>query len=155
MGIPAHRDFSSRSERYRPSRTHRYIYDHTHPNENANADQNPHAHQNTHADLSPGHERPGAARSRGYRPLRRRDQAATAKIINKYPSAAVAILGDNAYESGSLSEYQTCYNPSWGAFKNRTYPAPGNHDFLTSGGRRVLQLFWRCRRNARQGVLQL
>jgi acid phosphatase type 7 len=58
----------------------------------------------------------------------------TAKIINQYPSAAVALMGDNAYESGSPTEYATCYDPAWGSFKNRTYPAPGNHDFITSGG---------------------
>jgi hypothetical protein len=59
---------------------------------------------------------------------------ATAKIINKYPSAAVALLGDNAYESGSAIEYATCYDPAWGSFLNRTHPAPGNHDFITPGG---------------------
>ncbi len=57
----------------------------------------------------------------------------TAAIIQKYPSAAVAPLGDNAYESGTSTEYATCYNPSWGAFKNRTYPSVGNHDYLTTG----------------------
>jgi acid phosphatase type 7 len=60
--------------------------------------------------------------------------AATAKIINQYPNAAVALMGDNAYESGSATEYATCYDPVWGSFIDRTHPAPGNHDFITSGG---------------------
>ena len=60
--------------------------------------------------------------------------ADTAKLIAQYPSAAVAILGDNAYESGLSSEYASCYNPTWGAFKSCTYPAPGNHDFIDPGG---------------------
>jgi fibronectin type 3 domain-containing protein len=30
---------------------------------------------------------------------------------------------------GLLSEYTTCYQQSWGAFKDRTRTAPGNHDF--------------------------
>jgi hypothetical protein len=59
---------------------------------------------------------------------------ATAKIIAQYPAAAVAPLGDNAYESGLPSEYASCYDPAWGAFKSRTYPAPGNHDFIDPGG---------------------
>jgi acid phosphatase type 7 len=60
--------------------------------------------------------------------------AATAKIINKYPTGAVALMGDNAYESGSATEYATCYDPVWGSFIGRTHPAPGNHDFITTGG---------------------
>ena len=28
----------------------------------------------------------------------------------------VATLGDNAYASGTLAEYQDCYDPSWGQF---------------------------------------
>jgi hypothetical protein len=45
----------------------------------------------------------------------------------------VYTLGDNAYESGALTEYQTCYDPSWGAFKAVTRPAAGNHDYITAG----------------------
>jgi len=45
----------------------------------------------------------------------------------------VATLGDNVYESGSASEYANCYNPSWGRHKGRTHPAPGNHEYNTSG----------------------
>jgi 3',5'-cyclic AMP phosphodiesterase CpdA len=32
-----------------------------------------------------------------------------------------------------LLEYDTCYDPYWGTFKNRTMPVPGNHDYLTAG----------------------
>jgi acid phosphatase type 7 len=65
----------------------------------------------------------------------------TAALIKKYPSAIVLPLGDNAYETGTLAEYQTCYNPTWGAFLNRTKPVPGNHDFLTPGGSGYYQYF--------------
>ena len=37
-------------------------------------------------------------------------------------------MGDNAYSTGTITEYTDCYEPSWGAFKARTYPAMGNHD---------------------------
>jgi PKD repeat protein len=57
----------------------------------------------------------------------------TAAIIAQDPTAAVFTLGDNAYENGSPANYSQCYAPTWGTFKDRTYPAPGNHDYNTSG----------------------
>jgi hypothetical protein len=39
----------------------------------------------------------------------------------------------NAYDSGTAGEFADCYGPSWGAYKARTRPAPGNHDYNTSG----------------------
>jgi hypothetical protein len=44
----------------------------------------------------------------------------------------VVLLGDNAYESGSSTEYANCYNPFWGPFKSVTRPAVGNHDYKTT-----------------------
>ena len=52
----------------------------------------------------------------------------TAALINGLPTATVFTLGDNAYSTGSITEYTNCYEPSWGAFKSRTYPSMGNHD---------------------------
>ena len=56
---------------------------------------------------------------------------ATARIVEEYPDATVATLGDNAYESGTAAEFEACYGPSWGRFKDRTRPATGNHDHST------------------------
>jgi PKD repeat protein len=56
---------------------------------------------------------------------------ATAQILDTIPGTVFA-LGDNAYPNGTLANYQTCYGPSWGRHKYRTYPAPGNHDFDSS-----------------------
>lgn len=53
-----------------------------------------------------------------------------AQLVENLPGA-VALLGDNAYEKGSASQYQHCYDPDWGPFKNRTHPAAGNHEYLT------------------------
>lgn len=44
---------------------------------------------------------------------------------------AVITLGDNAYEHGALDEFTRCYGPSWGRHRSRTYPAAGNHEYLT------------------------
>ncbi len=56
---------------------------------------------------------------------------ATAAILDATPGT-VFTLGDNVYPSGSLANYQNCYNPSWGRHKARTAPALGNHEYDTS-----------------------
>lgn len=49
-------------------------------------------------------------------------------------SGIVVPLGDNAYDSGTLEEYETCYDPAWGHAKDRTRPVAGNHEYYTPGG---------------------
>ena len=58
---------------------------------------------------------------------------ATGNLIDARPDARVFTAGDNAYPSGTPSDYANNYDPAWGAFKNRTSPSPGNHDYKTSG----------------------
>lgn len=55
----------------------------------------------------------------------------TAAIIQGIPGTVLA-LGDNAYDNGLASEYTNCYDPTWGVFKDRTKPVPGNHDYITA-----------------------
>ena len=57
----------------------------------------------------------------------------TADIIERYPDARVFTLGDNAYEDGTDEDYTDCYDPTWGKFKDRTYPSIGNHDYGQGG----------------------
>jgi hypothetical protein len=57
---------------------------------------------------------------------------ATAALITAIPSVPVFTLGDNAYPNGSSNDYKNCYNPSWGAFKSRTHPSAGNHEYDVS-----------------------
>src|ERR1051326_1327919 len=54
---------------------------------------------------------------------------AAAKILDTI-SGTIIPLGDAAYPSGSASDYSGCYAPTWGRHKGRTYPAPGNHDYV-------------------------
>jgi PKD repeat protein len=58
---------------------------------------------------------------------------ATAAILERYPTATIYTLGDNAYDDGTPANYTNCYAPGWGKFKDRTRPAPGNHDYHTAG----------------------
>ena len=52
----------------------------------------------------------------------------TGALLKRF-EGIVAPLGDNAYERGTPTEFATCYDPAWGAVKNRTRPVPGNHDY--------------------------
>jgi hypothetical protein len=56
----------------------------------------------------------------------------TAQLLDGL-SGTVATLGDNAYDSGSASEFANCYDPTWGRHKARTHPAVGNHEYNTTG----------------------
>src|SRR5690242_10599304 len=56
----------------------------------------------------------------------------TAALIAQIPGT-VAPLGDNAYELGTPQQYAQCYGSTWGRFKDRTRPAPGNHDYYFPG----------------------
>jgi acid phosphatase type 7 len=56
----------------------------------------------------------------------------TAKLLEGI-SGTVFTTGDNVYESGTASQYTNCYKPTWGKYKNRTKPVPGNHDYQTAG----------------------
>ena len=57
---------------------------------------------------------------------------ATATLLDGL-AGTVLTLGDNAYSSGTTSEFTNCYQPTWGRHKSRTRPSPGNHDYGTSG----------------------
>jgi hypothetical protein len=57
---------------------------------------------------------------------------ATAKLIEKIPGTVFA-AGDLAYPDGSDAQFAKCYNPTWGRFKDRTRPVPGNHEYHSDG----------------------
>jgi acid phosphatase type 7 len=57
---------------------------------------------------------------------------ATANLLDGIPGT-VFTTGDNAYDSGTATEFANCYGPSWGRHKARTKPTVGNHEYQTSG----------------------
>ncbi len=65
----------------------------------------------------------------------------TARLIGSIGPDAVLTLGDNAYSSGTLSEYLRKYDPTWGRFKKITRPVPGNHEYGTAGAAGYLTYF--------------
>jgi hypothetical protein len=65
------------------------------------------------------------------------DQGNTAALIRSLAPAAVLTLGDNQYESNTLTAYNAVFDPTWGAAHRAVnapiHPAIGNHEYLTSG----------------------
>jgi len=57
----------------------------------------------------------------------------TANLINNINPSRVLAMGDLQYNSGSLSDFNVSYQNSWGAFKSKTNPVVGNHEYGTSG----------------------
>jgi hypothetical protein len=56
-------------------------------------------------------------------------------------TGTVAMLGDGVYPTGSDQTYAACYDPVWGAWRDRTRPALGNHDVAADGGAAYFRYF--------------
>lgn len=65
---------------------------------------------------------------------------ATARLLDKIRGTVFA-AGDLAYSNGTYSQFVNCYDPTWGRHKKRTKPAPGNHEYQTSGAAGYFQYF--------------
>ena len=55
--------------------------------------------------------------------------ASTAELLDTIPGT-VFTVGDDAYESGSIEDFQSYYEPSWGRHQARTKPSTGNHEYV-------------------------
>jgi acid phosphatase type 7 len=65
---------------------------------------------------------------------------ATAELVEGTDGTVLA-LGDVAYPRGTVANFEECYEPSWGRFKERTKPVPGNHEYYTEGARGYFEYF--------------
>src|SRR5215216_4254770 len=63
----------------------------------------------------------------------------------------VATFGDNAYPRGTDADFAECYAPSWGQFKARTMPSPGNHEYETAGASGYFKYFGAAAGNPGEG----
>lgn len=57
---------------------------------------------------------------------------ATGRLLDR-ESGTVFVAGDIAYPDGSAEQFRNCYDPAWGRHKDRTRPAPGNHEYGSPG----------------------
>ena len=64
----------------------------------------------------------------------------TAQLVDNIPGV-VFTTGDNVYSDGTAEQFRDCYGPTWGRFKDRTKPVPGNHDYHTEGASAYIQYF--------------
>lgn len=55
---------------------------------------------------------------------------ATAQLVSG-SDAPIALLGDNVYQHGTAEEFEKCFAPAWGQWKDRIHPAAGNHEYET------------------------
>ena len=58
-------------------------------------------------------------------------QATTALIVAR-PGIPVLNVGDDT-DDGSAALYASFFDPTWGQFKSRIHPTPGNHEYDTAG----------------------
>jgi hypothetical protein len=66
----------------------------------------------------------------------KRDDVATSNLVLAANPTTVLTLGDNQYPKGQLADFQSGggYAGSWGRFKAKTRPSPGNHDYSDPAG---------------------
>jgi hypothetical protein len=64
----------------------------------------------------------------------------TARLLSDI-KGTVLTLGDEAYPEGSAEDFEECYDPTWGRFKWRTKPVPGNHEYETEGAEGYFDYF--------------
>jgi acid phosphatase type 7 len=75
--------------------------------------------------------------------------SATARLLGRI-GGTVYTLGDNVYPNGTSAQFRECYKPTWGKYKKRTKPIPGNHDYNTAGASGYFEYFGaRAGRSAR------
>jgi acid phosphatase type 7 len=61
------------------------------------------------------------------------DDEATAELVRDIIEGTVLALGDEAPPRGTAAHFEECYEPSWGPFKWRTRPVPGDLEYYTEG----------------------
>ena len=75
---------------------------------------------------------------------------ATAKLLERIPGTVMAI-GDLALPDGAAQQFANCYDKTWGRLKSRTRPAPGNHEFHSSGAAPYFDYFGAVAGDAKKG----
>ncbi|MDH3594601.1 MAG: metallophosphoesterase [Rhodospirillales bacterium] len=65
----------------------------------------------------------------------------TARLLDRL-EGTIVVLGDLAYREGSAEQFEHCYDPTWGRHKERTYPAPGNHEYRSSSDAAPYFAYW-------------
>ncbi len=77
-------------------------------------------------------------------------QKSTSDLVLRLAPTRVLTLGDQQYDTGRLADYRAFYGPTWGRFKTKTAPTPGNHEYYTPGAAGYFSYFgWAAGRPGR------
>lgn len=76
---------------------------------------------------------------------------ATAKILGNYPTDTILPLGNSVFPQGTFDAYTQCFAPSWGKYKERMKPIPGNRDYQVPGAAGYFQYYRRLAGNSLKG----
>jgi acid phosphatase type 7 len=60
-------------------------------------------------------------------------KAVSDAILADREVGTVFTLGDTQYPKATLAQFRGSYDKTWGRFKNKTRPVPGNHEYETDG----------------------
>lgn len=58
----------------------------------------------------------------------------TAALAQQINPKFYLTMGDNQYDDARIEDYRAYYDKSWGAFKSKTHPIPGNHETYDPAG---------------------
>ncbi|MFF9479873.1 metallophosphoesterase family protein [Streptomyces sp. NPDC014733] len=58
----------------------------------------------------------------------------TAALVKKINPKFIMTMGDNQYDDARLKDFTRYYDKTWGVFKNKTHPIPGNHETYDPDG---------------------
>jgi hypothetical protein len=78
-------------------------------------------------------------------------QRATSNLFRGRRLAAILTLGDNQYQDGRYEDFRRYFHPTWGRFRGRTRPSPGNHDYETHDAEGYFDYFGRRAGPRRRG----
>lgn len=62
----------------------------------------------------------------------RPEVAQTARLVAGL-EGNLLLAGDLAYFQGTAANFRDCFDPSWGQFRSRWHPVPGNHEYESAG----------------------
>ncbi|RYE82159.1 MAG: alkaline phosphatase [Myxococcales bacterium] len=68
-------------------------------------------------------------------------QKITANLLDDEPYDAILTLGDNQYNDGALSAYNSYFDKTWGKHRKKLRPTPGNHEYNTPGAKGYYSYF--------------
>ena len=74
----------------------------------------------------------------------------TAALLDRI-AGTVFVAGDVAYPSGTSGQFRDCYGPTWGRWRLRTRPSPGNHEYHSAGAAPYFSYFGARAGQAGQG----